>query len=199
MVRTMTKRNAVASKSAGACTGRTECRNINGERRTIPQLVSTLSRQNQCDLNLLHPLQHPLDRSTSPRACVPACLPACLPCVPLSFELPLHVQFHYRKQSAAAPLYGVCTTFTDYGYKLLLLPFFSSSSTFAISFSLPCLSLLFFPWSYLFSIFVGNMLFHSTGTMVLVTRSDVDFCECYTCTKRQERTDRGKMERGNAI
>lgn len=46
----------------------------------------------------------------------------------------------------------------------------------------------------------GNMLFHArTGTMVLVTRSDVDFCECYTCTKRQERTDRGKMERGNAI
>lgn len=77
MVSTMTKRNAVASKSAGACTGSTECRNINGERRTIPQLVSTLSRQNQCDLNLLHPLQHPLDRSTSPRACVPACLPAC--------------------------------------------------------------------------------------------------------------------------
>lgn len=79
MVSTMTKRNAVASKSAGACTGSTECRNINGERRTIPQLVSTLSRQNQCDLNLLHPLQHPLDRSTSPRACVPACLPALRP------------------------------------------------------------------------------------------------------------------------
>lgn len=73
MVRTMTKRNAVASESAGAYTGDTECRNINGERRTISQLVSTLSRQNQCDLNLLHPLQHPLDRSTSPRACVPAC------------------------------------------------------------------------------------------------------------------------------
>ena len=110
-VRTMTReRNAVASKSAGACTGRTGCRNINGERRTIPQLVSTLSRQNQCDLNLLHPLQHPLDRSTSPRACLPACHCQPLPglCVPLSFELPLHVEFHYRKQSAAAPLSMEC-------------------------------------------------------------------------------------------
>lgn len=106
------ERNAVASKSAGACTGRTGCRNINGERRTIPQLVSTLSRQNQCDLNLLHPLQHPLDRSTSPRACLPASACLCLPlpglCIPLSFELPLHVEFHYRKQSAAAPLSMEC-------------------------------------------------------------------------------------------
>lgn len=83
MVRTMTKKNAIASESASAYTGHTECRNINGERRTTPQLVSTLSRQNQCDLNLLHPLQHPLDRSMSPRACVPICLPAC----PVSLSL----------------------------------------------------------------------------------------------------------------
>lgn len=41
-----------------------------GERRTIPQLVSTLSRQNQCDLNLLHPLQHPLEPTFNVPTCV---------------------------------------------------------------------------------------------------------------------------------
>lgn len=111
----------VGSESAGACTKPGGWRNINGERRTIPQLVSTLSRQNQCDLNLLHPLQHPLDRSTSPRACLAGWLAGWPRPFSLS-ELPLHVEFHYRKQSAA-PLYGVCAKFTDHGYKLLLLSF----------------------------------------------------------------------------
>lgn len=115
--------------SEGACTKLGGWRNIvNGERRTIPQLVSTLSRQNQCDLNLLHPLQHPLDRSTSPRACLAGWLAGWLAASLLPFELPLHVEFHYRKQSAA-PHYGVCAKFTDHGYKFLLLSSLCSSSS----------------------------------------------------------------------
>ena len=94
-----------------------------GERRTIPQLVSTLSRQNQCDLNLLHPLQHPLEPTFNVPTCVAGWLAGWLAGWPRPFslsELPLHVEFHYRKQSAA-PLYGVCAKFTDHGYKSLLL------------------------------------------------------------------------------
>lgn len=124
----------------GRIKGKRECRcvhqargwrNINGERRTIPQLVSTLSRQNQCDLNLLHPLQHPLDRSTSPRACLAGWLagwprPFSLP------ELPLHVEFHYRKQSAA-PLYGVCAKFMDTSCYFSL--YSSSTSSFSSTYA----------------------------------------------------------------